>query len=400
MTKEFMARKGGWDNHVTQVQAGATTTGTHADLLKDVGDSVKAFQDDLQALGIADRVTTVVFSEFARKITQNGNTGTDHGTLSSMFVVGSQVTPGVFGDNINLSDKDAQDAANPDQLEHDYRSVYSSILQDWMGADDVALQASFPNTPSSVVLQNIPLIDTSASVSNTCYFEPTPAATALVNVKLFLEGFLLPDGTMNTELADLLLLPDAQPYGATRYSYFGEERANNLPTDAVDWVLLELWNTRNLVVGRQAVLLRKDGYLMDAQGNTDIEFNGLFPEETRLVVFHRSHLGVAVKATIDPNNTGVQLFDLTTAADSVLGEKQLIRTKGKYALMAGDVDQNGLINSADYSLWKQSSQMTGSEYKSTDLDANGLTNDGDFQLWDRNRSRLGYPEVHRLLQPK
>ncbi|MEL7123868.1 MAG: DUF1501 domain-containing protein, partial [Bacteroidota bacterium] len=169
MTKVFMARKGGWDNHVNQVVGSNTATGNHANLLGDVSNAIQAFQNDLKALGVDQRVCTVIFSEFGRKIEQNGNMGTDHGTLSSMFVVGSQVQAGVMGQNLDLNDKDRQGAANPDQLQHDYRSVFSSILQDWLGASDGALLSSFPNTPSDIVLNNIPLIKAGQIVSEACY---------------------------------------------------------------------------------------------------------------------------------------------------------------------------------------------------------------------------------------
>ena len=84
-TKIFMASKGGWDNHNFINTPGLTTEGTHANLLADLGQSVGAFQEDMQALGLEDKVLTVIFSEFGRKIIQNGSQGVDHGTLSSMF---------------------------------------------------------------------------------------------------------------------------------------------------------------------------------------------------------------------------------------------------------------------------------------------------------------------------
>jgi uncharacterized protein (DUF1501 family) len=397
MTKVFMARKGGWDNHVNQVNGSDTTTGRHADLLQDVSDAVQAFQNDLGALGLAGRVTTVIFSEFARKIEQNGNRGTDHGTVSSMFIIGSGVNAGVIGDNLDLNDKDRQGAANPDQLQHDYRSVFSSILQDWLGASDDSLLSSFPNTPADIVLNKIPLVKTDLSVSDSCYLSPEPPAVVQISAKVFLEGFLKEDGSMRTNLLEDGLLPLEQPYGSLGYSYFGSERVTEFPEDTVDWMLLELWNQRNIVLKRQAVLLRKDGWLTDTEGNKEIVFRDFYPEWTHLVIYHRSHMGVFVKKQVNYDTTLTQTFDVTTASSNVMGKDQLKLVHGRFALLAGDTDNNGLINAGDYDALSQSSKIVGRRFDPSDLNGDGEVNGSDLDLWKNNRSKIGYPGVHKIL---
>ena len=395
-TKVFMARKGGWDNHVNEVVANNTVIGTHANLLTDLGDSVKAFQDDLQALGISDRVTTVVFSEFGRKVIQNGSYGTDHGTLSTMYVVGDHVNAGVYGDNIDLSDIDSQGAANPAQLEHDYRSVYGSLLQDWLGASDASLLSAFPNTPPATVLQNVPIINTINAADSACYFNPVQPISMFLNIKFFLEGYYdTSTGEMRTDLLDQGLLPYNQPFGDTRYSYFGTEQVSTFPNDTVDWVLIELWNELNLVVNRKAVLLRKDGRITDFNGLYSVPFSSMHPERFRIAVFHRSHLGVLSKNSIIPENNAGRAVNITSM-NSVFGTNQLKAVGSTYALIAGDLDQNGIINSGDYSLWKRSEDVGG--YRTTDLNGDGMTDEGDYLLFDNNRSRLGYPILHDLLK--
>ncbi len=165
-TKIFMVQHSGYDTHVFQAQ-------THNNLLGMLGSSLQTFQNDLQALGIADQVMTVVFSEFGRKIIENGNQGTDHGTLSSMFMVGNGVNPGVIGDNINLSNIDEQGAPDPSDLENDYRKVLATLLQDWLGANTNSIQATFHN--SQFVADKPDIVNTNFKADASCYVEPEPA---------------------------------------------------------------------------------------------------------------------------------------------------------------------------------------------------------------------------------
>ena len=123
-TRVFYAHQGGYDTHNNQ-------RGTHDRLLSDLSTCLAAFQSDLESLGLADRVTTVVFSEFGRRVKENASGGTDHGAASQMFVVGSKVKPGLHGTYPSLTD-----LADGD-LKHtvDFRSVYASVLADWLGAN-------------------------------------------------------------------------------------------------------------------------------------------------------------------------------------------------------------------------------------------------------------------------
>jgi uncharacterized protein (DUF1501 family) len=129
-TKVYMVSMDGFDTHSDQVEAGNTSTGQHANLLKTVGDAIKAFQDDLQFLGIGDRVTGMTFSEFGRRIKSNDSNGSDHGSAAPMFVFGNKVQGGILGDSPSIPDAITDDDNVPMQI--DFRSVYSSLLQDWM----------------------------------------------------------------------------------------------------------------------------------------------------------------------------------------------------------------------------------------------------------------------------
>jgi uncharacterized protein (DUF1501 family) len=127
-TRVFYVSLGGFDTHAGQ-------PARHAQLLRQVGDAIKAFQDELAAQGDAGRVMTMVFSEFGRRVAQNASQGTDHGTAAPMFLIGEMVRPGVLGQHPSLTDLDAGDL----KYTVDFRNVYAGILKGWMGCDPRAI---------------------------------------------------------------------------------------------------------------------------------------------------------------------------------------------------------------------------------------------------------------------
>ena len=102
-TKFFLVSLGGFDTHNAQVENGRKHVGKHADLLKTLSEGIVSFQNDLESLGLADKVVTATFSEFGRKAVENGNSGTDHGNMAPLFVIGKGVKGGVSGTNVDLS---------------------------------------------------------------------------------------------------------------------------------------------------------------------------------------------------------------------------------------------------------------------------------------------------------
>lgn len=164
-TKVFLTKIGGFDTHNEQIQLGSTHLGKHASLLEEISEAVKAFQDDLSGLGLEDRVMTVTFSEFGRKAIQNGSAGTDHGTLAPMMIFGKHVDPGVFGDHIDMQNLD--NTGSPGQNPtYDYRQVFTSLLQDWLGASSNALVSTRFDSFESAKL---PIVAPGQVVPPECY---------------------------------------------------------------------------------------------------------------------------------------------------------------------------------------------------------------------------------------
>ncbi|MEZ6056769.1 MAG: DUF1501 domain-containing protein [Planctomycetaceae bacterium] len=113
----------GFDTHSQQAAA-------HSGLLRQLTDAVSVFVRDLDAQGNGDRVVTMCFSEFGRRVAENASEGTDHGTAAPMFLAGNSVKPGLIGEHPSLADLDQGD------LKHhtDFRQVYASLLNHWLGS--------------------------------------------------------------------------------------------------------------------------------------------------------------------------------------------------------------------------------------------------------------------------
>jgi uncharacterized protein (DUF1501 family) len=132
-TKIYFVTLGGFDTHNGQAVATDTATGTHANLLGNLGDSIKAFQDDLKFLGVADRVLGMTYSEFGRRINSNASGGTDHGAAAPMFFFGEKVNSNYFGKPTFIKSSVGNNENAP--FQHDFRAVYSSIMKFWFCND-------------------------------------------------------------------------------------------------------------------------------------------------------------------------------------------------------------------------------------------------------------------------
>ncbi len=138
-TKMYLCSMGGFDTHGSQIPPeGDITKGRHADLLRNLSDSIKTFYDDLEGLGLADKVVACTFSEFGRCARENGSAGTDHGTLAPMFVFGKALAGGIHGTNLDLNNLAGDNQLQGQQF--DYRQVFTTLLQDWLGASNYVLE--------------------------------------------------------------------------------------------------------------------------------------------------------------------------------------------------------------------------------------------------------------------
>jgi uncharacterized protein (DUF1501 family) len=121
-TRVYYTTQGGYDTHYVQLQL-------HTTLLSEFAGALKAFLDDLAAAKLAERVLVLCFSEFGRRVAENGSQGTDHGTAGPVFLAGPGVRAGLVGDAPKLLDLQDDDL----KMGVDFRRVYASVLDDWLG---------------------------------------------------------------------------------------------------------------------------------------------------------------------------------------------------------------------------------------------------------------------------
>jgi uncharacterized protein (DUF1501 family) len=124
-TKVGYATIGGYDTHTNERR-------TQDTLLTTLSDALGNFQEDIAAHGKAENVLLLTWTEFGRRVKENGNQGTDHGDGGTLLVMGARVKGGIYGD---LPDLDKPDGNGSVQWTTDFRSVYASLLEGWLGVE-------------------------------------------------------------------------------------------------------------------------------------------------------------------------------------------------------------------------------------------------------------------------
>ncbi len=122
-TRVFYVSLGGFDTHANQ-------RGAHDNLMRTLSTGVAAFLKDLRARSLLDRVLVLAFSEFGRRVKENGSRGTDHGVAAPMFLLGTGIRGGLHGKHPDLERLVDGDLA----MTTDFRQVYATVLDGWLGA--------------------------------------------------------------------------------------------------------------------------------------------------------------------------------------------------------------------------------------------------------------------------
>ena len=140
-TRVFYVTTGGFDTHSGQAVNAAN--GAYFNLMATLNDGLIAFYNDLKNQGMLEDTLVLSFSEFGRRISENGSQGTDHGSASVMLAMGGRVNGGLYGTAANLNtdpnNPTLENAAGDIRFETDFRSVYARVIDNWLGGDSTRL---------------------------------------------------------------------------------------------------------------------------------------------------------------------------------------------------------------------------------------------------------------------
>jgi uncharacterized protein (DUF1501 family) len=151
-TKVFWVQTGGFDTHATQ-NTNAQNAG-YANLMGTLDTALTAFYTDLRNQQLLQSTMIIVFSEFGRRISENTSNGTDHGAAGLMMMIGGGVQGGIYGTSAQLQPGHPTLENNSADVtwETDFRSVYATVIDNWLGADSVSiLGGNFRNDALTLV---------------------------------------------------------------------------------------------------------------------------------------------------------------------------------------------------------------------------------------------------------
>ncbi len=204
--------------------------------------------------------------------------------------------------------------------------------------------------------------------------------------RVYLQGPFY-NGLMKTELNNEKLIPLSQPYNISPWNYSGNESVSSIPSDIVDWILVELRSSASpsSIVSRQAAFLRNDGSVAGLDGVSPLTFGSDLTGSYYIVVKHRNHLSVISSQPVKLVNSSIQ-YDFTTSQNKAYGDSSLVDLgNGVYGMIGGDVDANGTINDTD--VIDVSQNLFSNGYNQEDADMNSPVNVLDYKLPNNNKSK-------------
>lgn len=228
-TPVYLCTIGGFDTHANQLTQ-------HANLWKQISEAVAAFQKDLKAQNLGGKVTLMTFSEFGRRVNQNGTAGTDHGTAAPLFVIGDTVRGGIVGENPSLTNVDA---SGDIKAVFDYRQIYSTVLSDHLGLSTAStteiFKKSFERLPIFLSSPLLPEADARIRL-----LDPAPnPAIGLVRIQYAVFG------NMKIEVA--------------LYNMVGEKVGSLFSGDALSGTYAQMLDTSAFPAGTYLVSLASSG---------------------------------------------------------------------------------------------------------------------------------------------
>jgi hypothetical protein len=206
------------DTHVDQVVAGATTTGTHANILSILSIAINAFQNDIQLMGKAPNVTGMTFSEFGRRIISNASVGTDHGVGAPVLFFGAALSGGMIGSSPNIPINPTVNDQVP--MQYDFRQLYATVMQDWlcMSATEsqTVLGSAFTKVPIFASNSPLPLEDITLAGQ---YYNGQSQLNYKVEDNTHFEKFIIEFSADGTSFSEVQNITNSSLNDLENYSY-------------------------------------------------------------------------------------------------------------------------------------------------------------------------------------
>lgn len=315
----------------------------------------------------------------------NGTADYDYGNTSSVtcFAQSWDKYPFLGGQNssVNCSEWSCNQEGFMnwwyDKLPH-FEGLYGGKLNNWWHY--------FVDYDEAIALEN------SLSCNDYQY-----CARYYLSTKIYLEGPYNNNGLMDNELTNLI--PLTQPYNVAPYNYYGDENLAEIPSNVVDWVLVEMRSgtpslsaQNTVIIETKAGLLLNSGEVVNTDGVSPLPFQNIEEGASyHICIRHRNHLDVISSESVVASNEII--YDFTTAADKAFGEQQLKELDlGTYGLFASDFNQDGLIQSTDYDLWFTLPALL-NVYSNIDANLDGVIQATDYDSWFANKAKVGAPEI-------
>lgn len=203
-----------------------------------------------------------------------------------------------------------------------------------------------------------------------------------LDILVYLEGPYA-NGDMNTNLKANGEIPLNQPYNVSPWNYTGTESVATIPSNVVDWVLIDLRDANSAddalpgtSVETQAAFILDNGSIVGLNGSSVLQFSASISNNPYVVIWHRNHLGI-LSASSPTESGGVYTYNFSTSVAQAHGGSlgyKLIDT-GVYGMAGGDANGDGEIDAADNTLWAGDAGTKG--YKTTDFDLNSQIDNKD-----------------------
>lgn len=213
-----------------------------------------------------------------------------------------------------------------------------------------------------------------------------------INLKAILQGCYNANlDQMSTLLNAGSYIPHTSPYCEDQCS------VGYIPIDVTDWVLVQLFNiVSDAPLVSKSAFLRRDGYLVDTDGNIGINVEARLGNYFVGLV-HRNHLTVMTSSAITLSTNEGILYDFTTGADKCYGGNGSVEVEpGIWGMWSGDINHDGLVTTRDYKIWFESERACSAGYLYCDVNLDGLVDDLDYSMWLSN-SQKGATSSHKRI---